>query len=65
MPPLLELLFTLLTKLEGSAISNAPKNDKANNKNIIKKIIFAIAEVAKSFATSAPKITETPIPKIE
>ena len=63
-PPLSAFLFILFTNDEGNTISKAPKNDNAKIKNIIKNMIFAIALVAKSLATSAPKSTDTPIPTI-
>ena len=63
-PPPSAFLFILLRNLLGILISKYPKNDIAKIKNIIAKIIFAVALVANSLANCAPKIAENKTPTI-
>ena len=56
---LLDLLLSAVDHELGSVISNAPKNDAANNTRIRKKIMFTTAFVLKAFNADAPKMRVT------
>ena len=63
-PPPSAFLFILLRNLLGILISKYPKNEIAKIKNIIAKIIFAVALVANSFANEALAIADNKTPTI-
>ena len=62
-PPLFEASSALFTHELGRVISNAPKKDIAKITKSTKNPKFTQGFVAKAFKASAPKATETNIPK--
>ena len=56
---LLDLLLSAVDHELGKVISNAPKNDAANNTRIRKKMIFTTALVLKALSAEAPKMSVT------
>ena len=56
-PPLFDFLSIWLTKLDGSVISKAPKNEMAKTIRITKNRRLNVALLAASFNAEAPKMS--------
>ena len=62
-PPWSAFLFIKFKNELGSVRSNAPKNERANTKNIIKNTMFAVALVANAFKAEAPNNAANKTPR--
>ena len=60
---LLDLLLSAVDQELGKVISNAPKNEAANNTKMRKNIIFTTALVLSALRAEAPKMRVTSNPK--